>query len=196
MQRFFIEKNWIEERKIFITDKNLIHQLRNVLRIKDNEKIIFLDNNGFEYLCKIIKYEKNSVEAEIVEKKENSNEISNEIYIYQALPKQLSRFEFVLQKGTELGVRGFVPLVTQRCERREIKNRDRLKIIIKEAAEQCGRGILPELFDIVDFQKLLLNKPLGQNIIAYEGENIENSLSNLIKILNLNERINIFIGPE
>jgi len=88
MHRFFIfEPDKISESRVIISSDELLHQMCDVLRFKTGERIIFLDNSGYEYLCEINKISKKEISALIIEKKKNAAEPSIKICLYQAIPK-------------------------------------------------------------------------------------------------------------
>lgn len=193
--RFFLDQSCFSADEVVIFDKSRIFQIQQVLRLRRGEEILFLDNSGKEYWTVIEVSGPKVIKARIINVAFNQSERVEEIYLYQALPKQLSRFEWVLQKGTELGVKGFIPMLTKRTERKELKNRERMLAIIREAAEQSGRGILPVLEETQELSSLRLSPTLGFNLVPYELERGKN-LTELISDWDRKTRLNILIGPE
>lgn len=164
--------------------------MARVLRMKVSEKAVFLDNTGFEYEAAISKLSEKFGEAKILEKRKNSAEPEIFLTLYQALPKKRELFEWVLQKGTEIGVSAFVPLITERTERGEIGKPERLQRILQEAAEQCGRGKIPTLLPAVSFNEMLNNAHAPLKILLHT--NVTMSLSKGEQSLN----ISLAVGPE
>lgn len=147
--RFFVESGALQGRELQIDDSELAHQLGTVLRLRAGERVVLLDNSGWQYTVALGLVERGRV-AGIVERKELAGgEPRTKITLYVALMRA-ERFEWVLQKGTELGVSAFVPLI---CERSTVADADglsehkheRWRRIIREAAEQSRRGKLPRL---------------------------------------------------
>jgi 16S rRNA (uracil1498-N3)-methyltransferase len=147
--RFFVDSGAIHGRDVLLDDGELAHQIGTVLRLRPGEKITLLDNSGWQYVVALDTIERGRV-AGIVERKElAAGEPRTKLTLYVALMRP-ERFEWVLQKGTELGVSAFVPLI---CERSTIADADELSTnklerwnrIIREAAEQSRRGKLPRL---------------------------------------------------
>ena len=114
MHRFFIPKDWINQDSVTITGEPL-HQIGYVLRLKPTDRIIVLDNSGWEYEVEIARITKEQVTGKITSKKPGQGEPVIQIMLYQALLKS-DKFELVLQKGVELGVTTFVPFVSERCD--------------------------------------------------------------------------------
>jgi 16S rRNA (uracil1498-N3)-methyltransferase len=124
------------------------------------------------------------------------------ITLYQAVLKG-ERFAWALQKGTEVGVSAFVPLITERSIIADLHVVDakveRWQRIIQEAAEQCGRGKVPELRHGQMLRQALKTPawPGALRLIPWEGEHAV-ALSQVLRECNLNEgaRIELFVGPE
>ncbi len=175
-----------------VSDTGLIRQITSVLRMERGDECILLDNTGFEYAAEIGAIEKNSVKFRIVSKKKNENEPAFSLTLFQALPKKMELFEMVLQKGAEIGVSKFVPLITERTERQNLPKQDRLMKILKEAAEQSGRGIVPKLENPRNFQEILQNLHGASFLFDSKGKLFsEDSIKSLTE-----KPINIFVGPE
>jgi len=151
MHRFFLPADWIAEGTVAITGK-LVHQIRNVLRLGAGDHITVLDNSGWEYEVELQKMDSARVEGKVVSKSPAAGEPRTKITLYQALLKG-SNFEFVLQKCTEIGVAGFVPLICERCVAGDpdSKRLSRWRSIIREAAELSRRGKLPVLHNPTSF---------------------------------------------
>lgn len=128
---------------IEIADKDIINQITNVLRLGVGDRCILGDGNGHECVGEISERQKNMLVIVVVERSENKNEPTVVGILYCAILKR-ENFELVVQKTTEIGIAEIVPLITTRTVKLDIKE-DRLQKIIKEAAEQSGRGCLPIL---------------------------------------------------
>ena len=198
MHRFFIPKEWIDGSQASIVG-NTVHQIRNVLRLGIDARITLLDNTGWQYEAIITNVTKGDIEAKVASKSFSQSEPRTRITLYQAILKK-ARFEFVLQKCTELGIANFVPVLSQRCVARwNLSKPERWQQIIKEAAEQSQRGVLPTLHKPVRFIDAC--KRAGANsFVAWEEENktsIRELLTKKLKSSHINKSaINIFIGPE
>ncbi len=147
MHRFFIEGQLIQVRSA--VDLNGIrHQLAHVLRMKPGDSIVLLDNHGYEYVTEIVSLDSGDALGVVRDKYIALGEPTTDLTLYQCVLKG-ERMEWVLQKGTELGVSRFVPVISERTIVRPTsavsRKYDRWNTIIREAAEQCGRGRLPVL---------------------------------------------------
>ena len=112
MHRFFVEPSHFSGERV-ILPPDTAHQIRNVLRLRADDAILVLDNSGWEYEVLLRQVDRQQVMGEAVAKRPSPNEPTVQLTLYQSLMKR-DKFEWVLQKGTEIGVSHFVPLVTQR----------------------------------------------------------------------------------
>ena len=147
MHRFFVLPTAIQGDRVTLTGP-IVHQLTHVLRLRPGERVVVLDDSGWEYTVELKRLERKQAEGRIVERAEAQGEPRTRITLYQAVLKG-ERFEWVLQKGTELGIVAFVPLLCARNVIRDpeaVRNKlPRWQTIIREAAEQSRRGRLPRL---------------------------------------------------
>lgn len=133
----------------------LAYQLTKVLRLATGTEIIVLDNGGNEYDVRITVLQAKYARGEVLATRRNQAEPIQPLVLYQCSLKA-DKFEWVLQKGTELGVTTFVPVISQRSIVRPaaalLKKYARWQTIVREAAEQCGRGRIPQLSDPLEWE--------------------------------------------
>ncbi|MFQ6036498.1 MAG: 16S rRNA (uracil(1498)-N(3))-methyltransferase [Sedimentisphaerales bacterium] len=154
MQRFFVSNGSLQGQQVVFTGQQA-HQIRNVLRMGPGDYIVVLDNTGCEYTAILSKVERRQVVGELIYKQRTQGEPRTQITLYQALLAR-EKFEWVLQKCTEVGAARFVPMVTERSIVRRpdtvtARRLSRWRRIITEAAEQSGRGRIPQLEAPVNF---------------------------------------------
>ncbi len=198
MHRFFIPPQWIDQDRVAIKGKQ-VHQLRNVLRLAKGDRIIVLDNSGWQYEVELVSLSREQVEGVVREKSLSLAEPRISIVLYQALLKG-EKFEFVLQKGTELGIAAFVPMVCERCvvEVKDAPDRklNRWQRIIVEAGEQSRRGKLPSLEPVQPFEPACQSVQ-GFSLLAWEGEKGSGLRAALAgQGAKDTSSVNLFIGPE
>ncbi len=189
IQRFFIGEKIDDKKKIAISDEALIHQWRNVFRMKAGNEVVLLDNSGYEHPARFLMLEKSKAEFEILKKIKNEVVPKREVVLYQSLIKK-DKFEWVVQKCTELGVSEFVPIISERSEKKDL-NMERLAVIAKEAAEQSGRGRLPKLQKLLKLQEVL--DGIKNNAVVFDVSGIP--FPEFTKRLTL-DALRCFIGPE
>jgi 16S rRNA (uracil1498-N3)-methyltransferase len=147
MHRFFVSPDQFENDKVIISGP-AVHQIKNVLRLSPGDHIVVLDDSGWEREAEIAVVGQEQVIGKVLSKTLATGEPRTKVSLYQGVLKG-SHFELVLQKGTELGIVEFVPLISQRCTIAGLddvnKRRERWQRIIQEAAEQSRRGRLPRL---------------------------------------------------
>ncbi|MBK8987207.1 MAG: 16S rRNA (uracil(1498)-N(3))-methyltransferase [Chloroflexi bacterium] len=119
------------------------HQIGRVLRLPVGARVVVLDNAGWQYEAELVAVGRR-VTAVLHHKQPAANEPASQITLFQALLKR-DNFEWVLQKGTEIGVTRFVPLITERAVAHPPNKSDRWQRILTEAAEQSRRGRIPEI---------------------------------------------------
>lgn len=188
IHRFILELD-INQKHLAITDAEFINQARNVLRFKKDDQIILCDGQGSEAVATIITMRKGAVEVEISSIVKNENESEKQVVLYCAILKK-ENFELVIQKAVEVGVKEIVPLLTKRTVKLDLKY-DRLQKIIKEAAEQSGRGIMPTLQQAQELETALQNAKNNDGNFFFDqsGEVLK-------KPEDSHKSIGIFIGPE
>src|SRR3989339_416552 len=190
MQHFFINED-LKKDKILVVEREILHQLKDVLRMRVGEEIVFFDNKGAKAYAKVLSVQNKGVEFEVL-KREFFEGDARKICLYCALSKKPATFEIIVQKATEIGVTDIFPLITERCQVRELRKETRLELIIKEAAEQCERTFLPQLHDAIDLKNLTLEMPKG--LLVGDARIYDKNISD-IKI-SQDEDINLLIGPE
>ena len=200
MFRFFVPATWLEHEEVTIVGP-LVHRLRNVLRLRPGAHVILLDNSGWEHETELTHVSTQRIEGRVVHKTVATGEPRTKITLYQALLK-LSKFEWVLQKCTELGIVGFVPMITERCIIGSLEDISKTKTerwwrILVEAAEQSRRGRLPALRPAIMFSAACEAATRGGLTLFPWEEEEERSLRSALRET---ERppfsISIFIGPE
>ena len=152
---------------------------------------------GSSYHCKIESVGEEVV-VSIVEKQPSQTEPDIQVTLYQALPKG-DKFEQIIQKSVELGVTEIVPVLTSRCISRPDRKVNGKKMysgqnkIALEAAKQSGRGIIPQVKDLMTFQQSIDGfSAKEQGILFYEcgGKRLPEIISNSMK------KISVWIGSE
>jgi len=171
--------------------KEQTHYLRDVMRLKTGDKLSIFNTQG-EWNAIIESYDKNETKIKIMEKVRDKN---NEKNIWLAFsPIKQNPLNFVIQKGTELGVQKFIPILSERTVVREI-NIERVKKIITESSEQSNRISVPEINKPESLKNFLSQFPKKASLIFCDINSTENSLKNILK-KNIEEPVCVLIGPE
>ncbi|MCX7840326.1 MAG: 16S rRNA (uracil(1498)-N(3))-methyltransferase, partial [Anaerolineae bacterium] len=148
VHRFFVSPQTIRDNRVVMRGP-VVHQIRDVLRLKPGDTFVLLDNSGWAHRAEIVTLDREVLRGRVVDKWKPETEAATRITLYQGLLKG-QKFEWVLQKGTELGVAAFVPLLAARCVIGSLEDVTEARMarwqkIIVEAAEQAGRAILPHI---------------------------------------------------
>jgi 16S rRNA (uracil1498-N3)-methyltransferase len=135
---------------------NQAHYLAKVMRVGEGDAVVLCDDVTGEWVARIMSVGKRDLVLETVEKLREREQVPD-LWLCPALLKK-DRFDLVLEKATELGVRAIRPVVTRRCVADRL-NLERARTIVTEAAEQCARTALPELAEPVKLDALLAGWP-------------------------------------
>lgn len=171
MPRFFV--NEINEEDISLTGENACHIGRS-LRMRTGEEVTICCQ-GIDYNCIISRITEDTIFLELKEKIRCESEPDIEVTLFQAVPK-LDKLEYIIQKSVELGISHIVPVLTRRCisrptEKDFAKKLPRLNKIAEEASKQSGRGIIPDVSEIISYKTALEKiKNLDKSLILYEAE--------------------------
>lgn len=155
MSRFFIPKGSVSGSRITVKGDEL-HHARDVMRLREGDKITVFDGTGMEYTGTIDKVGKMEMTAVIINSSETPGEKCR-LTLLQAVPKA-SKMDLIIEKATELGVSRIVPVITSRTVMKmsEGGNRtQRWNKITMVAAKQCGRSVFPEIAPVSDFKDAL-----------------------------------------
>lgn len=143
------------------------------LRMRVGEKIT-LCSKGVDFECEIVSITPQEVRCRVVNEKPSEGEPTVKVTLFQALPKS-GKMSIIVQKAVELGVTKIVPVMTARCVARPegkilFRKHDRWNKVALAAAKQCGRGVIPEVTDIVSFDEALKQmQELDRSFFCYEG---------------------------
>lgn len=174
------------------------HQLCRVLRLRPGDRMTVLDNSGLEYEVELVAVRHDGATGRVVAKRSVQTEPRLSLTLYPCLLKG-DRLEWVLQKGTELGVSAFVPLFSSRTVIRGRESvaakRPRWQEIIREAAEQSHRGRLPSLAVPLSFAEACAQCARTHTLSLIPWEK-EESVA-LVEALQVRPAsVGLFIGPE
>lgn len=199
MHRFFVAPELVRQPGAVVTlPKELAHQVRDVLHLQPGEQVVLLDNSGDEIAASVAGVNKYAVAVQLLERRPGKSESPIRIILCQGLLKS-ARFEWILEKGTELGVSVFSPILCRRSmaglEDAGTSKVQRWQRIITEAAEQSGRARLPQLLPTRTLKDALASIPPGALALMPWEEEHDLSLRDALKS-SAASTVVIFIGPE
>ena len=157
MTRFFVMPGEVTGKTLTLTGENAAHA--KVLRLKPGEQVLVCDGAGTEWLCAVTAVSAGETELEVLEERSSETEAAVKVSVYMALPKA-DKLEHVIQKATELGAYEIVTFPSERCvsrpdEKSLRKKLDRWQKIAASAAEQSGRGRIPEVLVLTSYREAL-----------------------------------------
>ncbi len=190
LHRFFVDRS-LEEATLTITDTELLHQWSKVLRYKGGEELALIDGRGGEVTGKLLSCSPKQAEFQVETRSQVESQETPVLTLYFS-PLKRDLTELVFQKGTELGVSIFQPMV---CERtvRDGFNPERVTRILKEAMEQSGQCWLPVCHAPISFKEAV--KRDHANTKTYFASLSSETTSPQKKNFTPSN-LSLFVGPE
>lgn len=202
MQQFFLPETVLEIGRLEALSDEISRQLVRVLRVRGGEQVRLIDAKNRPFLAQLVPKGRR-VSAEVIEQISEVRETPFEIRLFMARIKK-ERFEWMLQKCTELGVTTIHPLTTAYTTVKAPHSKENQQVrherIIQEAAEQSERHIVPVLGEMLDFNALA-GHLAEVNIFAYERSDahaptLTQRLSELAASPSRPKSVSLLIGPE
>jgi 16S rRNA (uracil1498-N3)-methyltransferase len=180
MHRFFVTPGTLSGERIALPAQ-IAHQVTRVLRLGDGERIVLLEDDGREAICRL-----DRGELAVEERRPAGGEPRQHLVICQALLKG-DALESIVQHGTEIGVATFQLLVSRRCVARDLSPRRlaRLRSIAREAAEQSERARIP-----------IVEAPVPLRAVLDEGAVVLHERLDVPRLSSIAAPGRIVIGPE
>ncbi len=194
MPRFFSE--FVDPAAPVITGGDAAH-IRKSLRMQPGETLTLCDTRGTDYLCRIVALTEDRVELEVESTRRTVSEPDVQVTLFQCVPKG-DKLETVVQKAVELGVARILPVLSARCVSRPdgkaaAKKQARYQKIADNAAGQSGRGILPQVGEMVSFSAMC-RQLAGFDAVLFFYEKGGAPLTRLLETKP--QTVAILIGPE
>lgn len=169
--RFFISTETLSDNPVII-DGSVHHQMKNVLRLAPRLQLTLLDGLGHCCRAEIMSITREKTVLQVLDRWSVQNQ-TLPITLIQGMPKA-DKFEQILQKGTELGIHTFQPIITNHTVTkinalREAKRIERWHRIMRDAARQCRRDFLPEILPIKLLNEGLHQTKDGLSIVLWEA---------------------------
>lgn len=195
MTRFFVSSEELQFSEIVLSGENAAHA--KVLRLKAGEELLLCDGQGNDALCCVLDAEK--LLLQVLERRSSETEPSVQVSVYMAFPKA-DKLEHVIQKATELGACEIVAFPSARCvskpdEKSLKKKLERWQKIAASAAEQSGRGVIPQVIVLGSYKEALSRATKTElPILLYENERAT-TLKMALEEKPLNT-VSLISGPE
>ena len=197
MVRFFVTPEELNMTDLTLTGENAQHA--KVLRLKAGEQVLVCDGEGRECLCAIVSAAAGELTLEVLERRQSVTEARVRVSVYMAFPKA-DKLEHVIQKATELGAYEIVAFPSARCiskpdEKSLKKKLERWQKIAASAAEQSGRGRIPEVLVLPSF-KAALERGAQADLPLMFYENEQATTLKMALHSNAYETVSLLTGPE
>ena len=194
MTRFFASQEEMSGERILLTGENAQHA--KVLRLKPGETVLVCDGEGQECLCQISSTD--PWELGVTERRASQSEAAVRVSVYMAFPKA-DKLEHVIQKATELGAYEIVAFPSARCisrpdEKSLKKKLERWQKIAASAAEQSGRGRIPQVITLKSFSEALSRACQAEKALMFYEH--EEALTLKTALTGTYRTVSLLTGPE
>ena len=197
MARFFVQPEELIGENLLLTGENAQHA--KVLRLKTGEEVLACDGQGREAVCEVLSVSQNSIELKIREIRGSLTEARVKVSVYMAFPKA-DKLEHVIQKATELGAYEIVAFPSARCiskpdDKSLKKKMERWQKIAVSAAEQSGRGRIPEVV-VLNSYAAALQRAAEADLALMFYENEHATTLKMALSSGTFETVSLLSGPE
>lgn len=189
MQLFYIPE--ISGDLVTLDETESKHAIK-VLRMSVGDRVQIVDGKGGIYDAKIADVHPKKCQLSIVSSQKESSRKNYRLHIAIAPTKNIARFEWFLEKTTELGIDEITPLLTEQSERKVLKY-DRLEKILVAAMKQSQKTFLPRLNKLISFEDFIQQTVEKEKFIAHCFDGEKKHLKNAIRKEN---DLLVLIGPE
>jgi 16S rRNA (uracil1498-N3)-methyltransferase len=189
--QLFYNPNIDETTQEFSFDKEESKHIIKVLRKKDSDILHVTNGLGYLFETEITLASDNKCTVKIISLEKAPNP-KYRLHLAVAPTKMNDRYEWFLEKATEIGIHEITPIICDRSERKVI-NPERFEKIILSAMKQANELYLPKLNEAITFKEFIKRKNDGLQLIAHCEETDKKSLKSVLKT---NENVTLLIGPE
>lgn len=200
MSRFFVDPGNVGEKNIYITDRDDLHHIKKVLRLRPGDEVEISDGEKWEYSGVIEDISDTEAAVRITDRQAFAREPEIRVTLFQGVPKS-GKMDFIVQKCVELGVSRIVPVFLKRCD---VKDNDRTgkkaarwQKIADEACKQCRRGMIPEVEVPVSGDEMYRRlDDFDLVLFPYENEEKTTMRDCLCALKEKPRNVAVIIGPE
>ena len=197
MVRFFVDPEELAQEQIVLTGENAQHA--KVLRLKAGEQVLVCGGEGMECLCVVADVAPGEIALDVQARRQSESEARIRVSVYMAFPKA-DKLEHVIQKATELGAYEIIAFPSCRCiskpdEKSLKKKLERWQKIAASAAEQSGRGMIPQVLTLPSYKAALERASKADKALLF----YENEQATTLKMALTDgsyETVSLLTGPE
>lgn len=199
MPHFYIKSDSIKDNIIKIEDRENYNHIVKSLRSKIGEELILIDENEIEYRTQISDIDNKIVTAKIVSYQKSNRDLPYNLYLAQSPLKSDAQLT-VMEKATELGVRGVYPIYTDNCALKKSVAEGKIEKwnkVMYEASKQCERANIPRCYRLTDLKTVVEDEKYDR-IIALCEKNTNGYLKDFLKnnMPEKGQNILLIVGPE
>ena len=199
MPHFFINSKSVKENKIIIDEKENYNHIVKSLRVKVGETLLLIDENEIEYKTTVSKIENKFVECDVISYEKSQRDLPYNLYLAQT-PLRSDAQLTIMEKATELGVRGVYPVYTENCALKKsvaLSKLEKWQKVMYEASKQCERANIPTCYDLTTLETVINDKKFNR-VIALCERNTNGSFKEYLREnpAKDGENILLIIGPE
>ncbi len=175
-----------------ILEKEDAHYLKNVMRLREGDNVFLFNSKDGEFKGEIISSDKKTIKVKLISKIENINKPGKISLIFSLIKS--SKLDYLIQKCTEIGVKSFVPVISEKSVAKNF-NIKRTEKIIKESCEQSNQLFLPAIHEVEKLEKKI--KSFDKNSIVFFAD-INSSNKKIDEVIknNKNREFYLLVGPE
>lgn len=194
MPHFFISSKSYKDGYILINDKENYNHIARSLRIRKNEKLLLIDENAVQYETFVVDVNEKEIKVKVTQSYKSSRGLNFDLYLAQS-PLRSDAQSFVVEKATELGIKGLYPVRTDNCALAEdviLKKVDKWQKIMYEASKQCERAFVPVCYQPDSIENLMKK---FDRVIVFCERRTSKTLKDIAPVKH-NENLLVIIGPE
>jgi len=175
-----------------ILEKEDAHYLKNVMRLREGDNVFLFNSKDGEFKGEIISSDKKNTKVKLISKIDNINKPGKISLIFSLIKS--SKLDYLIQKCTEIGVKSFIPVISEKSVAKNF-NIKRTEKIIKESCEQSNQLFLPAIHEVEKLEKKI--KSFDKNSIVFFAD-INSSNKKIDEVIknNKNREFYLLVGPE
>jgi len=175
-----------------ILEKEDAHYLKNVMRLREGDNVFLFNSKDGEFKGEIISSDKKNTKVKLISKIDNINKPGKISLIFSLIKS--SKLDYLIQKCTEIGVKTFIPVISEKSVAKNF-NIKRTEKIIKESCEQSNQLFLPAIHEVEKLEKKI--KSFDKNSIIFFAD-INSSNKKIDEVIknNKNREFYLLVGPE
>ena len=198
MPHFFVDSRNRVNNLITIDDNENYRHIARALRARVGEKLLLIDEAQIQYETKIVEINSNEIVCQIEKSYPSKRDLEFDLYLAQS-PLRSDAQLTIMEKATELGVRGVFPIITDNCALNKSvleKKHEKWQKVMYEASKQCERAKIPTCFEPTTLEKVL-EKDFDKVLVLAE-RSTEISFKEYLRKnpIKKNEKVLVIIGPE